>query len=148
MIALRLVKLIEDHSDELARGLMRKLASREDLADLRKVPPEEMRLRVYEVYRHLSEWLTERPETEVVKRYMEIGQRRAGQGVPVSTVVAALAAVKTQLWEFLKSEALPDSPLEIFGELELLERVDQFFDRATVSVVRGYEEAAARQPAR
>lgn len=147
MIALRLVRLIEDHSEVLARGLMQKLADREEFAELRKVPPEEIRVRIYEVYRNLSEWLLERPEAEVARRYGEIGERRARQGVHLSVVVAALAAVKTQLWEFLKSEAVADSPLEIFGELELLELVDQFFDRATIHVIRGYEKAAGEHAA-
>ena len=147
MIALRLVRLIEDHSDELARGLMRKLSSREELAELRRVPEEEMRTRIYEVYRHLSEWLLECPEGEVARKYGEIGARRAAQGVPLSVVVAALSAVKTQLWEFLKSEAVPERPLEMYGELQLLERVDGFFDKAIVSVVRGYEAAVARHAA-
>jgi hypothetical protein len=147
MIALRLVRLIEKHSDDLARGLMTKLATRAELAEMGKVPPEEVRQRVHEIYRHLGDWLLDRTESEVARRYEEIGRRRARQGVPVSTLVAAIAAVKGQLWEFLRSEAAADTPVEIFGELELLERIDRFFDQATIHAVHGYERAAAERAA-
>lgn len=38
MIAVRLVRLIEDHSDELTEGLLRKFQTSLRTSDLRKVP--------------------------------------------------------------------------------------------------------------
>jgi hypothetical protein len=53
MIALRLVRLIEHHSDELVV----KIETSSRTADLRKVPINELRGRIQEILRHLSEWL-------------------------------------------------------------------------------------------
>ena len=61
MIALRLVRLIESHSDELAQGLITRLEISGRTKDLKKVPPEELRSRVHEIFRHLSEWLLTPP---------------------------------------------------------------------------------------
>jgi hypothetical protein len=141
MIALRLVRLIEKHSDELARGLMRRLTGRKDLEGLERIPPEELLRRAHEVYRNLGDWLLERSVADVASRYAEIGARRAQQGVPLSTVLAAISEVKDRLWRFLKAEQVADTPLEIYGELELLERVDHFFDLAIFHAARGYELA-------
>lgn len=141
MIAARLVRLIEDHSEELARGLMQRLHSSPELADLDRVPPEEIRQRVYEVYRHLSDWLLQKTKADIERRFSAIGARRAAQGVPLSQVVFSILAVKEQLWEFVKREGLVDRHVELFQELELLQLVEKFFDHAVYFAALGYERA-------
>jgi hypothetical protein len=81
MIALRLVRLIEHHSDALAGELVAKLDTSSRTADLRKVPIEELRQRLQEILRHLSEWLLTKTGHDIEQRYFEIGERRASQGV-------------------------------------------------------------------
>ena len=44
------------------------------------------------------------------------------------------------LWEFLKKEREVDRPVEVFGELEMLQLPDHFFDRATYYAAIGYEK--------
>ena len=144
MIASRLTRLIETHSDELASTLIQKWLSSEALANLGKVPPAELRQRVYEVYHNLSEWLLYRTEQDIERRYMEIGVRRATQNVPLSVVLGALAAVKQHLWEFVRREGLLGDHVELHQALELLQLVDHFFDRATFHTARGYEKETKR----
>jgi len=50
---------------------------------------------------------------------------------------------KEHIWEFLQRQGFLQSPLEIYGELELLRFLDQFFDRAMYYVTEGYEHAEA-----
>lgn len=142
MIAGKLVHLIEKHSDDLARGLMERLMSCEKVADLRKVPQEELQQRAYEVYRHLSDWVMTTTESQIEQRYTAIGVRRAAQGVALSSLLYAIIAVKEHLWEFVRREAVWDQPYELFQERELIQILDQFFDRAMYYAARGYEEAA------
>ena len=54
MISLRLVQLIERHSDELAAELVAKLENSTRTSDLHKVPVEELRQRIHEILLHLS----------------------------------------------------------------------------------------------
>ncbi len=49
MIAVRLVRLIEHHSDELTEGLLRKFQSSPRTSDLKKVPEHELRARSHEI---------------------------------------------------------------------------------------------------
>jgi hypothetical protein len=58
--------------------------------------------------------------------------------------VQAIVLVKENLWDFLKSEAVTDRTMEIMGELELLQMLEMFFDRAIYYGVVGYEEEVAR----
>ena len=67
MLAYRLVRLIETHSDALASGLQRKVEESEFTRDFRNVPAEELRQRVYEIYRHLGEWLLGKTEAALAK---------------------------------------------------------------------------------
>ena len=140
MLAYRLVRLIETHSDALAASLLQKVQDSPRLSDYRRVPPEELKQRVYEIYRHLGDWLLSKSEQDIEHRYIEIGGRRAAQQVPLSQVSWTIIVTKENLWEFLKKESVMDRPTEVFGELEMLQLLDQFFDRAIYFASVGYEQ--------
>ncbi|MGE5724004.1 MAG: hypothetical protein ACM34G_02450, partial [Acidobacteriota bacterium] len=73
------------------------------------------------------------------------GMRRAAEGLSFSQLMWALAMTKEHLWAFLQREALIDRPVELFGELELMTLLDQFFDRAMYYAAVGYEQAHAER---
>ena len=143
MLAYRLVRLIENHSDALAASLLERVRSSPLLTDYRKVPPEELKLRVSEIYRHLGEWLISKSERDIEERYSEIGARRATQAVPLSQIGWTIVLTKENLWEYLKKETVMERPTEVFGELEMLQLLDQFFDRAIFYAAVGYEKYVA-----
>jgi len=145
MFSYRLVRLIETHADALAAGLEEKVHGSAQIIHFRQIPAHELRERVYEIYRHLGEWLLGKNELDIEHRYREIGGRRANQGIPFSEVIHAIVLTKENLWEFLKSEAVIDHAIEIMGELELLQMLEMFFDRAIYYAAVGYEEEVARQ---
>jgi hypothetical protein len=47
---------------------------------------------------------------------------------------------KGHLWEFLERQGFRRGPVEIYGEMELLRLLDQFFDRALCFATEGYEQ--------
>jgi hypothetical protein len=140
MLAYRLVRLIETHSDALAASLLDRVRKSARLRDYRNVPPEELRQRVHEIYQHLGEWLLSKSDADIERRYVEIGARRAAQDVPLSQVIWTITLTKENLWEFLKKESVIDRPTEIFGELEMLQLLEQFFDRAVYFAAIGCEK--------
>lgn len=144
MFSYRLVRLIESHADALAGGLEERVQSNSQVTHFRNIPAHELRERVYEIYRHLGEWLLGRNELDIEHRYRDIGARRARQHVPLSEVIQAVVLTKENLWDFLKSEAVMDRAVEIMGELELLQMLEMFFDRAIYYAAVGYEEELAR----
>ena len=146
LLAYRLVRLIEAHSDQLAGTLLERVKSSEKTsAYVTQVPEQELRSRVSEVYQNLGEWLLGKMESDVERRYQEIGTRRATQGVPLTQLISCLVLTKDTLWEFLLKEAGVERPVEVFGELELLQLLDQFFDRAIYYAAIGYERAGVPQ---
>jgi hypothetical protein len=145
MIALRLVRLIETHSEELAEGLTQKILSSERTRDMRKVPANELHHRCHEIYRNLSDWLLNKTEHDIEKVYKDLGARRASQGVSLAALTWALMLTKEHLWSFLEWEGVHGGLHNVFGELELLRLLDQFFDRALYHTTEGYEQAIAQK---
>jgi len=143
LLAYRLVKLIETHSDGLARSLHELYRNDKKCSAYANVPDSELTAKVYEVYRHLGEWLLGKTEADVESRYLAIGAKRAEQGVPASQVVWMICLVRENLWAYLQKHAELEKPAEIFGEVELLELLDQFFNRAIYYATLGHERAQA-----
>ncbi len=137
----RLVRLIESHSEALANSLLERVQRSAETVAYANVPPEELKQRVFEIYEHLGEWLLGKRDLDIQRRYREIGARRYQQHVPLPELIWAIVLTKETLWQFLTWETLPDRPMEVFGEIELVQLVGQFFDRAIQAAAEGYEEA-------
>jgi hypothetical protein len=141
MLGLKLVRLIERHSEELALGLTQQVRDSERTSDFRKVPSDELRVAAVEVYRNLEEWLLQKKEEDIGKRFRRIAARRASQGVRLGQVVWVLVISRNHLLHFLRRECFVDNIFELFGELEVQQMLNQFFDRAMYYSILGYEEA-------
>jgi hypothetical protein len=55
--------------------------------------------------------------------------------------VWAVVITKENLWRYLQSHVFAERAFELFGELEFLQALEQFFDRATYYAMVGYEKA-------
>ncbi len=143
MIALRLVRLIESHSELLAQNLMRKLDLMDKCSDLNKVPREELEARCREVYQNLTDWLIRKHESDIEREYRRIGRRRVEQGVRFSHFYWAVIAIKEELYDFLNREGVTETPLDLRAGFELIRLIEQFFERAILYVACEYELAGA-----
>jgi hypothetical protein len=143
MTLYRLVRLIENHSTELAACLLTRVQNSEATLEYKLVPAEDLKERVQEIYRHLGDWLMTKDEFDLEQRYLRIGACRAKQNVPFSQVAWAIVLTKDNLWEFLKTQSEVQRPVEAFGELEMLQLLDHFFDRAIYYAASGHEKACA-----
>jgi hypothetical protein len=143
MTLYRLVRLIETHSHELAACLVDRVHNSEATPDYLLVPDEDLKERVFEIYRHLGDWLITKDELDLEQRYLRIGAHRAQQRVPFSQVAWAIVLTKDNLWDFLRKQPEIDRPVEVFGELEMLQLLDHFFDRAIYYAAVGHENASS-----
>jgi alpha-amylase/alpha-mannosidase (GH57 family) len=144
MLAVRLVRLIEKHIEQLSRELSEKVWNSPRCSDLNKVPANELEARTREIYRNLSDWLLDKAEAQVERRYTELGAARAQQGVAFSHFVWAITATKEHVRTFVQREGLSDSAMELHGELELMHLLGQFFDLVLYYAAVGYEEERNR----
>lgn len=141
LLAYRLVRLIETHADKLAESTLKRVEQDPKTRDYRRrVPEEDFCGAVCGIYKHLGEWLMGKSEEEIAERYTEIGRRRAAQGVLLSELNWAIVLTRENLWEYLQTEDSLERPTEVFGELKLLQMLEQFFDRAIYYAAVGYEQ--------
>jgi len=143
MLSARLVKLIEDHAEQLTAGLVKDLQNNPRTPAYHKLSHQELHRRTYEVYRHLGEWLGHKADDRIEASYRELGQERHAETVPVNEVVYALILTKYHLRDYIRAAGLVSGAVELYQQLELDRLVGQFFDKATYYMVRGYEHAAA-----
>jgi len=129
MMLYRLVRLIETHSQALASCLLDQVESSALTPCYKKNVPRGTERKGVRNLPPSGEWLIGKDEFHLEQRYMQIGARRAHQRVPLSEVIWVIVLTKENLWEFIKKESVLERPVEVFGELEMLQLLEQFFDR-------------------
>jgi hypothetical protein len=143
MLAMRLVRTIEEHAEELTRGVLDDLGSNSRTPSYHRLSREERHRRVYDVYRNLGRWLGDETEDAVEASYSALGASRRAEGIPLDEVVYALILTKHHLRSYILGAGLVQSAVDLYQEEELNLLLDQFFDKAVYHTVRGYEQVAA-----
>ena len=143
---MKLVHLIETHSEILSKSLTEHIRSSDRTSDFHKIPAEELQRAARELYHNLGDWLLQKTEKDIARRFRAIGARRASEGVRLQQFTWALMLTRDHLWHFLRRDAFADNIVELHAELELQELLNQFFDRALYYGVVGYEEAGRENP--
>ena len=142
MLSARLVKIIEEHADDMTRSLLNHLFRDIRIVALRRLSEEDMYGRAYDVYHNLGRWLGDKNEESIAHSYAELGRKRFREGIPLSEVILGLILVKDHLRDFIRTHGLVDSAVELYQVEELHLLVSHFFDRAIYHTVHGYEQAA------
>jgi hypothetical protein len=140
MVSLKLVRLIEEHSNELTDQLVYKLHSASRTCALREVSPAELRSRVQELLWHFHTWLVSKTDSKMQERYIEIGRHDASRNVALPDLCWAIIVIKEHVWEFVERQAFHSNPVEILAEFELMRFMDLFFDNLLCCVVEGYQQ--------
>ena len=138
MVALRLVRLIETHSDKIARDLVAKIRKSSRTNEMQRIRDSELLANVQELLEHLSEWLLTKTQSDIAVRYRAIGERLVKQEIPLPDASWAIIMTKEYLWDFLQKQGFLRSPVELYGEMELLCLLNHFFDHALCYVAEGY----------
>lgn len=142
MPAAKLVQHLRDNADSMSERLLEKIRNSGSCRDLLlRVPAEEHKHYSRNVYLDMMEWLASDSNPAIESRYLELGTRRAHQGVPVSQLFWAVCIARAYLWEYIQQECLLDEAVEFWGGVMLLRSVNQFFDRALYATLVGYQKA-------
>jgi hypothetical protein len=74
MLSDRLVKLIEEHAEQLTAGLVKDLQNNPRTKAYHNLSHQELHRRAYDVYRHLMEWLGHKADDRIGASYRELGR--------------------------------------------------------------------------
>jgi hypothetical protein len=145
MLSARLVQIIEDHAEQLTRGLIDDLLSNNRTLHYHHLTREELHYRTYDVYRNLGHWLSNETEAAIESSYTQLGKERFAEGIPLREIVYSLAQIKHHLQEYIHLGGMIDSAVDLHGDRELHRLVGRFFDEAVYYTVSGFEHAADLQ---
>ncbi|MGO4881667.1 MAG: RsbRD N-terminal domain-containing protein [Bryobacteraceae bacterium] len=144
MLSGRLIRLIEDHQEQIATNVIREIRRRPELSAFRKLSDAELRERGQQILENLGAWLAMGQEAEIVRLYETIGKSRFEQGIPLHESVRALAIIKDKMIDFMRFQGFARTSVDLYAEEELERTIWRFFDELTVRMVRGYETAWGR----
>jgi len=147
MLSERLVRMIEEHADQLTRAVIHDLQTNPRTQAYHGIPHDEMHHRVYAVYRNLGHWLGHETDEAIEASYSDLGRKRSAEGVALSEVVYALVLTKYHLRDYISSSGLVDSAVSLYQEQELHRLLGQFFDKAVYYTVKGYERESGSRHA-
>ena len=145
MLAGRLIRMIEEHAEELTRALLADLKCNPRTPSYHQLASHQIHDRVYNVYRNLGQWLGNTLDSEVEHAYTSLGARRCRERFPLSEVVYALILTKYHLRDYINSSGLVDSAVDLYQQAQLHRLVGQFFDKAIYFTTQGYERETRRE---
>ena len=143
MVSGRLIRLVEDHKEQIANNVLGEIHKHPELAHIRSLPDAELRERGQMILENLGHWLSGH-EAELERRYEALGEARFEESIPLQESVRALAIVKHKMLDFVHYQGMATTSLNLYAEQELQRRVGRFFDELTIHMVRGYETAWQR----
>jgi hypothetical protein len=142
MLSAHLVQIIEDHAEQLTRGLIDDLMGNSRTRHYHYLTREELHHRIYDVYRNLGRWLSDETESAIEASYTHLGKRRLAERIPLNEIVYSLGLIKNHLLDYIQSSGMIDSAVEQHGDRELQRLVGRFFDKAVYYTIKGYEHGA------
>lgn len=139
MLSDRLVRVIEQHADELTHALVDDLQTNRQTPSYHGLSRDAVHGRTYDVYKNLGTWLNSKADQDIAAAYTNLGRRREAEGVPLHEVIYALILTKYHLRDYIRTAGLIDSAVDLYQALELQRRLGHFFDKAIYYTVRAYE---------
>ena len=155
MLSANLIELISIHSTRLTSDVAKDLMTNERTRGFRNVPMKELEPRLFELFHHLGNWISDPKAGRVEDEFSNWGRKRFGQGIPLSEIVYAVLVLKHHLRRYIRDHGLIEAsfprvesdyilPMHLHSLQALNERVGEFFDEALYHLARGYEAEAGR----
>ena len=144
MLSSKLIRLIEDHWEDLAVKCIRMLREHPGLDQFRKLPESALQDWGRVLLKNLGEWLISKKDEEVGRFYEGVGRARYRELVPLHESVLALHLLKDTVVDYVRDRGFAQSSVDLYAEEELEHRLGLFFDTLVYHMVKGYETELRR----
>lgn len=139
MISSRHVRLIEQHSDTIARRFVEDVRADPLLPTLAQLPEYEVRNWAAGILSNLGDWLLASSKEDVAQRAEQFARQRFMQSVPLHESVRARQLLKNRMIDYIRAQGF-GSALEIYAAEELSRSIGNFFDALIYYFVRAYDQ--------
>ena len=141
MISTKLVQLIEENWEEIARRVIRDVRKHPDLENLAKKPDLDLREWCRAILEQVGVLITARKDQEVQRRFELLGKLRFEENIPLHEAVLRVHILKDEILNFIHEQGFPMTAMQLYAEEELEQRMGRFLDECVYRIVRGYEHA-------
>lgn len=139
MISRKLTDLIRSNTANLTQEWAKRVKQSPNMKAYGKLSEEELKKRNQRFFENLVHWLDEGASHGSIKSYFaRIGRERFHEPIPLEEVNFSIIIAKKVLWDFILSENLLSSALEIYQALEMLTVIYNFFDFGFLHIGREY----------
>jgi hypothetical protein len=136
----RLIQLIENSAEELAREVALALKEHPETECYRGLTEKELHDRARRIFANLGQWISLQTERhDIARYYAALGAQRREENIPLSQVLHSFTISRRVLWQKVIEQGLLDTVYDFIQALELQHQVLLFFDRAIFFTARGYE---------
>lgn len=142
MISHKLVKLVEDNADQIARKWCNVVKSHPATPAYHSLSDRECLYQAESIYRRLGHLVDYKTPKEELNQYLiGFAEKRLDESLPLSDVIYALILMRRHLWLFAEEEAMGEyDALGLHRALEFNNRVILIFDRAIHIAAQRYEK--------
>jgi hypothetical protein len=142
---IRLMELMEKNSGRLASNLMGDIRRREEarrVSGLKRRTDESGRPeRLSAIYEDLLEWLFDNLQKgNLVAYYSSLGEQTHLKGARLEEIVTAILVIQKEIMSIIIDEIDGESDLSLSQILDIVFRVNLFFDLVMHSVISGYHK--------
>lgn len=154
MVAERLVELIEIQAPHLAADVAQELMTHERTSGFRTVRRSDLEARLFQLFHHLGDWISDRRSDNVRLEFADWGRKRFNQKIPISHIVFGIIILKQHLRRYIHEHGLVEAsfprvdgdfvlPMHLHSLQDLNTQVGLFFDEALYYLSLGYEAIPA-----
>lgn len=142
MISTKLLKLIVNNEDRLAKKWSDEVRKTEYMKTYQHFSEEVLIKRNKRFFEQLVKWLEEEGSAKslIGAFFVTIGKDRYKEKFPLAEIIYGVFLAKKVFWSVIVSEAFLETTVEVYGALEALTIIYNFFDQGTLYITRGYLE--------
>jgi hypothetical protein len=142
---IRLMELIEKNSGRLAANLMGDIRKREEARRAAGSEDRDSPRKISAVYEDLLEWLFDNlKKGNLVAYYSSLGEQTHLKGARLEDIVTAILVIQKEIMTIVIDEIGGEGDLKLNQILDIVFRVNLFFDLVMHSVISGYHKEPAR----
>jgi hypothetical protein len=138
MISGNLVRLIEDHGDQIINRVVEHVRRDPETASIRPLIEVELREWGPDLLKNLGHWLSPSGREELGRRYERLGGQLSDERVPLDEALRAWFLIREKSLDYLEERIAAKTHMALYEEEELDRRMARFFDSLAIHLVRGY----------
>ncbi len=144
MISTRLIHLIESNRDQIIDRVAAQIRLEPEITHGKPIQDYELGALGQDLLHHLGDWLSSGNGHDLAHRFERLGTVCYQKEIPLHQALRGMSLLREKMIDVAQEHMISNSSIELYAEEELERRLGRFFDRLTMRMAFGFEEAARK----